>query len=39
MKPCKNYIRGCRAELDKEYKYSACNKCLHAEQEKEHKRN
>jgi hypothetical protein len=38
MKPCKNYIRGCRAELDKDYKYSGCSDCLQAERDKDHKR-
>ena len=27
-KPCVQYIRGCRAQMDIEYKFSSCNDCL-----------
>ena len=35
-KVCKNYIRGCRSQLEIDYKYSKCNECLLSYREKDH---
>lgn len=37
-KLCYNYIRGCREQLDQEYKFSKCEECLEKEREKDRKR-
>jgi hypothetical protein len=37
-KLCYNYIRGCRVQLDQEYKFSKCEECLEKEREKDRKR-
>ena len=38
LKNCKNAVRGCRAQLEHKYAYSACEDCLEKEREKDHKR-
>ena len=38
LKTCKNAVRGCRAQLEHKYAYSACEDCLEKEREKDHKR-
>jgi hypothetical protein len=38
FKTCKNAVRGCRAQLEDNYKYSACKDCLEKEREKDNKR-
>jgi len=35
---CYNVIRGCRSQLDQEYKYSKCEPCLEKDREKDKKR-
>ena len=37
-KMCQQYIRGCRTQLDLDYKYSRCQICLEKEREKDKKR-
>ena len=37
-KLCKQYVRGCRAQLDAEYSKSACEECLVKEREKDRAR-
>lgn len=37
-KPCNNYLRGCRIELEKDYKYSRCDECRKKEREEEKNR-
>lgn len=37
-KVCFQYIRGCRAELDLDYKYSSCQICLEIEKIKDYRR-
>jgi len=37
-KLCYNYIRGCREQLDQEYKFNKCEECLEKEREKDRKR-
>lgn len=41
MKPCKNYIKGCRAKLDDKYKCVRCEPCLEKERcrDKERRQN
>jgi hypothetical protein len=41
MKPCKNYIKGCRTKLDENYKYVRCDSCLEKERcrDKERRQN
>ncbi len=38
LKTCKNYIRGCRIELNNEYKFSKCEECLKNDREKDKNR-
>ena len=38
LKVCANYIRGCKAQNRKDYKYSKCETCLKKEREKDHKK-
>jgi hypothetical protein len=35
MKTCVNYIRGCREQLDKSYKFTRCEDCLKRDREKD----
>ena len=37
-KLCKQYVRGCRAQLETDYSKSACEECLVIEREKDHAR-
>lgn len=37
-KVCCNYIRGCRIQLDLEYKFSKCQECLQKDRKKDHER-
>ena len=38
MKPCKNYVRGCRSQNDMSYRFSSCQDCLQKERERDHAR-
>ena len=38
-KVCKNYVRGCRSQLDLDYQYIRCQSCLERERERERERN
>ena len=38
MKTCKQYLRGCRSQLEVSYKYTRCEVCLKKEREKDHDR-
>jgi hypothetical protein len=38
LTPCKNAVRGCRAQLSESYKYSACEPCLQLDRAKDNKR-
>jgi hypothetical protein len=35
MKLCANYVRGCRTQLDQEYKFTRCQDCLKKDREKD----
>jgi len=37
-KVCKNYVRGCRSQLDLDYQYIRCQSCLEKEREQERNR-
>ena len=37
-KVCKQYIRGCRSQLDLDYQYSRCQKCLEKDREQDKNR-
>ena len=37
-KMCKNYVRGCRSQLDLDYQYIRCQSCLEKEREQERNR-
>lgn len=37
-KMCKNYVRGCRTQLDNDYSKSSCESCLEKERERDRKR-
>jgi len=37
-KICKNYVRGCRSQLDLDYQYVRCQSCLERERERERNR-
>lgn len=37
-KVCKNYVRGCRSQLDLDYQYVRCQSCLERERERERNR-
>ena len=37
-KMCKNYVRGCRTQLDNDYSKSSCELCLEKERERDRKR-
>jgi hypothetical protein len=38
LKTCKNYIRGCRSQMQHSYKFTRCEECLKQEREKDHKK-
>lgn len=38
LKNCANYVRGCREQLDTEYKFSRCQPCLKKDRENDHKK-
>jgi hypothetical protein len=38
MKPCPNYVRGCREKLNKDYGYSKCQMCLKVDRDKDHEK-
>ena len=37
-KTCCNYIRGCRIQLDLEYKFSKCQDCLQKDRNRDNER-
>jgi len=39
LKVCRNYLRGCRKELDTTYEFTACKKCLEEERTYDKSRN
>ena len=38
VKPCPNYVRGCREKLNLEYSYSKCQNCLKVDRDKDHEK-